>query len=194
MFDFNKYRLEANLSLEDIGDYFGKGRSTVHKWEKNPSSIKAEYIPGLARLFKVSPLELLNLNVLGTTSEIPVLGKISAGEPILALQDIIYYQPIVKDLLPSGECFYLKVNGDSMSPTIPDGALVLMRVQDTLENGDIGAILVNDNEEATLKRFKKQSDGIVMLLPDNNDYDPIVVTKDNPCKIMAKAVGFNYTF
>ncbi len=81
-----------------------------------------------------------------------------------------------------------------MSPTIPNGSLVLMRIQDTLENGDIGAVLVNDNTKATLKRYKRQGNNVIMLLPDKKDYDPIVVTEDYPCKIIAKAIGFTYNF
>ena len=74
-----------------------------------------------------------------------------------------------------------------MEPTIPNGSYVLIRHQLSVEDGEIAAVLVNGDEEATLKRVKRQGD-MIMLIPDNSKYPPFIVNKDNPARIIGKAV------
>ena len=74
-----------------------------------------------------------------------------------------------------------------MEPTIPNGSLVLVREQPEVEYGSIAAVLVNGDTEATLKRVKQQGD-IIILMPDNPEHEPIVVTPDNPARIIGQAV------
>lgn len=76
-----------------------------------------------------------------------------------------------------------------MEPTIPDGSFVLIREQPEVEYGEIAAVLVNGNEEATLKRIRKQGDTVI-LMPDNPSHEPFIVTEDNPAKIIGKAIRF----
>jgi repressor LexA len=116
-----------------------------------------------------------------------VLGTIACGEPILAEQNISEYVYESPERLPAGELFYLRAKGKSMEPTIPDGSLVLIREQPHVENGAVAAVLVNGDEEATLKRVKRQAD-LLILLPDNPEYEPIIVTPDNPARIIGRAV------
>lgn len=121
--------------------------------------------------------------------KIPILGKIACGDPILAIENIDGYRYELEDNLPSGELFELVAKGKSMEPTIPDGCFVLVRQQSDVENGEIAAIRINNNDEATLKRVKKQNN-IIMLIPDNKDFEPIVVTEENPITILGKAMRF----
>ena len=118
---------------------------------------------------------------------IPVLGDIACGDPITAEENIQGYRDEVADTLPTGNLFYLHCKGDSMAPTIPNGAYVLIRQQPDVEDGEIAAVLVNGDTEATLKRVKRQGD-LVMLMPDNQSYTPYVVTPDNPARILGKAL------
>ncbi len=74
-----------------------------------------------------------------------------------------------------------------MYPTVPNGSLVTIREQATVESGEIAAVLINGNEEAVLKRIKKHGE-TVFLISDNTNYDPILVTEENPAKIIGKAV------
>lgn len=74
-----------------------------------------------------------------------------------------------------------------MEPTIRNGADVLIRLQEDVEDGEIAAVLVNGDTEATLKRVKKQGD-IVMLVAENSAYAPYVITEKNPARILGKAV------
>lgn len=76
-----------------------------------------------------------------------------------------------------------------MEPTIHDGSLVTIREQPTVEDGEIAAVLVDDDNEATLKRVKHQGD-LVMLMPDNKEYDPIILDKDHPGRIVGKAIRY----
>lgn len=118
---------------------------------------------------------------------IPLLGRISCGEPITATQNIERYIAEPATRLPSGTLFYLKAKGSSMSPTIEDGSLVLIREQAEVENGEIAAVLLEGDSEATLKRVKKEN-GIVLLVPDNRSYDPIALTSESQGRIIGKAV------
>jgi len=121
--------------------------------------------------------------------KIPVLGAIACGDPITAEENIEEYRDTVADLLPSGNLFYLKAKGESMSPTIPNGAYVLIREQPNVEDGEIAAVLVDNDSEATLKRVKRQQ-GLVMLMPDNPEYNPIVLSKEYTGRIIGKAIKF----
>lgn len=100
---------------------------------------------------------------------VPILGSIRAGMPALAQQDIQGYAPA--DVPDPEEYFYLRVEGDSMAGAgIRPGDLVLMRHQDSAESGQIVACIV-DGEAATLKRFRQQGD-VIILQPENPDYEP----------------------
>lgn len=144
-----------------------------------PTSNDASIIRETSNLYQVSPI----------TARIPVLGTIACGDPILAEENINDYRTVLAEGLPTGNLFYLEAKGNSMAPTIPNGAMVMIREQPDVENGEIAAVLVNGNEEATLKRIKKQDD-MMVLMPDNPNHEPIIVTKNHPAKIIGKAVRF----
>jgi len=118
------------------------------------------------------------------TAQVPLLGRIAAGGPILAEQHVEEVYPLPRELVGNGELFMLKVVGDSMvDAAICDGDWVVVRQQNTCENGDIVAALLDD--EATVKVFKRDKDGHVWLMPRNRDYTPIA--GDN-ASIMGKVV------
>jgi len=114
---------------------------------------------------------------------VPVLGRIAAGGPILAEQEVEIVFPLPRDLVGEGELFLLKVVGDSMiDAAICDGDWVVVRQQPTAENGDIVAALLDD--EATVKTFKRR-DGHVWLMPHNPAFSPIA---GDEATIMGKVV------
>ncbi len=135
--------------------------------------------PALAR-----PLRVVDEPVVPTdTVEVPLVGRIAAGGPILAEQDVEQVMPLPRDLVGSGELFMLKVVGDSMiDAAICDGDWVVVRQQPSADNGDIVAALLDD--EATVKTFK-QRDGHVWLMPHNPAYAPIL---GDHATIMGKVV------
>lgn len=122
----------------------------------------------------------------------PVYGKISAGIPNWAEECLEGYLPLDPNLMgiiDPEECFFLKVNGESMNKVIRNGAYALIRKQDIVENGEIAAILVN-GFEATLKKFSKQGD-LVILEPmsDDSSFTTQVYNKDTEIRILGKYIG-----
>lgn len=123
-------------------------------------------------------------------TRIPVLGRVAAGIPITAVQEIVDWEEIPADMALRGEFFGLELKGDSMSPYMPNGSHVIVRNQDTAEDGDIAIVSIN-GEEATCKKVRIKNDGII-LLPLNPTYEPMYYTKQDieqlPVKIWGKVV------
>ncbi|MBW7636448.1 helix-turn-helix domain-containing protein [Bacillus licheniformis] len=168
---------------------------TVSNWVKGKTYPRPDKIQLMADYFGITRTQLTeeapsNLTPLAPqTIPIPVLGTIACGEPILAEENVTEYIYESPDQLPSGNLFYLKAKGTSMEPTIPDGSYVLVREQPEVENGAIAAVLVNGDTEATLKRIKRQGD-MVILMPDNPNYSPFIITPDNPARVIGQAIQF----
>lgn len=124
------------------------------------------------------------------TVGVPVLGRVAAGSPILATENIDSRVHVDRSLLPaSGEVFALSVQGDSMIEAgILDGDVVVARQQETADRGEIVVALIDD--EATVKRFDPGPDAI-RLLPENSSYEPIVVRPDEGIdfRIAGRVVG-----
>ncbi|WP_379946421.1 LexA family protein [Enterococcus devriesei] len=193
--NINKLIKEKNVSQVDIHNHTKIPKSTLTGYVKGTSTPNPGNVQKLADFFNVKKSEIdprfkpMPSNVVPILSsvKIPILGDIACGDPITAEENIQGYRDEVADTLPTGNLFYLHCKGDSMAPTIPNNAYVLIRQQSDVEDGEIAAVLVNGDTEATLKRVKRQG-SLVMLMPDNQSYDPYVVTPDNPARILGKAL------
>ncbi|MBP2411260.1 repressor LexA [Arthrobacter stackebrandtii] len=129
-------------------------------------------------------LNFAELSSSSDTAFVPLVGRIAAGGPILADQAVDDIMPLPRQIVGSGELFMLKVQGDSMiDAAICDGDWVVVRQQNTANNGDIVAALLED--EATVKTFR-QRDGHIWLLPQNTRYEPIL---GDHATIMGKVVS-----
>ena len=116
--------------------------------------------------------------------DVPIVGKITAGAPILAVENITDTVPVPVDFAGNSQCFMLLVSGESMIEAgILDGDLILVRRQNVAENGQIIVALIDD--EATVKTFYKEKDHI-RLQPENSTMDPIIVPN---CEILGKVAG-----
>ena len=116
--------------------------------------------------------------------EVPIIGKITAGEPILAVENVTDTFPIPVDFVGNSESFMLTVRGESMIEAgILDGDYILVKKQNTANNGEIVVALIG--EEATVKTFYKEKDHI-RLQPENSTMDPIIVPN---CEILGKVAG-----
>ncbi len=116
--------------------------------------------------------------------DVPVVGKITAGMPILAVENVTDTFPIPIDFVGNSDCFMLTVRGESMIEAgILDGDYILVKKQNTANNGEIVVALIED--EATVKTFYKEKDHI-RLQPENSTMDPIIVPT---CEILGKVGG-----
>ena len=128
--------------------------------------------------------ESKNLYTAKEMVEVPIVGKITAGAPILAVENISDTFPIPIDFVGNSECFMLTVSGESMIEAgILDGDYILVKKQNVARNGEIVVALIGD--EATVKTFYKESDHI-RLQPENSTMDPIIVSN---CEILGKVAG-----
>lgn len=198
-----KLREKQGLSQEELGDIVGVSDKTVSSWEINRTEPKMGIVQQLADYFKVttdylikgeennSSNELKKINNLFDIDKIklPLLGTIACGEPIYADEDRESYILAGADIKAD---FCLKCKGDSMiNARINDGDIVFIRKQDIVNNGEIAAIIIDD--EATLKRFfyyKEQN--MVILRPENSKYEDIVLVGEQleRVKILGKAIAF----
>jgi len=117
-------------------------------------------------------------------ADVPVVGKITAGEPILAVENITDTFPLPIEFVGNSECFMLTVRGESMIEAgILNGDYILVKKQDIARNGEIVVALIGD--EATVKTFYKEKDHI-RLQPENSTMEPIIVPN---CKVLGKVAG-----
>ena len=179
----------------DVIRDLGIPEATMRSWFNGEKYPRIDKIQMLADYFNVPRSRITEeqtgvMQRVSNLIKVPVLGLITCGEPILAEENIEEYREEIADLLPTGNIFYLKTRGDSMIPTIPENSYVMIREQADVEDGEIAAVLVNGNEETTLKRVKRQGD-IVMLVADNPSYPPYIITKENPARILGKAIKFS---
>lgn len=187
-----KYRKMRGMTQKELGLKVGVKHNTISAYENGTNEPEQNTLFAIADVLGVSINDLFpsptNMEPAAPDlARIPVLGSIACGEPILAEENISEYIYMPVDRLPSGRLFYLRAKGSSMEPTIPDGSLVLIREQPEVESGAIAAVIVNDDTEATLKRVKYQGN-MMILMPDNPKYEPIVVTPDSHVRIIGRAI------
>ena len=115
---------------------------------------------------------------------VPIVGKVAAGEPILAVENVESYFPVPTEFMPNEQCFMLKVQGESMiNAGIFDGETIIVEQCQTACNGDMVVALVEDS--ATVKTFYREADNI-RLQPENDTMDPIIVPD---CQILGRVFG-----
>ena len=136
---------------------------------------------------KPRAIEILDDNFNLTRREVvnvPIIGRVAAGEPILAVENVENYFPIPAEFMPNEQTFMLTVNGESMiNAGILDGDQILVQVQKSAKNGDIIVALVEDS--ATVKTYYKEN-GYYRLQPENDNMEPILVTE---MEILGKVIG-----
>ncbi len=136
---------------------------------------------------KPRTIEIIDDNFNLTRREVvnvPLIGQVAAGQPLLAVENISSYFPIPAEFLPNEETFMLKVKGESMiNMGIYEDDQIIVKKQNTARNGEVVVALVDDS--ATVKRFYKE-EGHIRLQPENDFMEPIIV--DN-CEILGKVIG-----
>ncbi|MCM1326928.1 MAG: helix-turn-helix domain-containing protein [Bacteroidales bacterium] len=193
-------RKKNEWSQDYIAEKLGyKSYTTIQKWEMGTSEPPLKKTRELADLFNVDIDDLTNRDLeLPNTSKnvskrgitINVLGRVAAGIPIEAIENIIDTEEITIELARTGNFFGLQIHGDSMSPNICDGDVVIVRQQDDAESGDIVIATINGTD-ATCKRLRKYKDGIE-LIANNPKYAPLDFSLkeiiEKPIRIIGKVV------
>lgn len=175
-------------SVREIGEAVGlASSSTVHGHLARLES--KGYIrrdPTKPRAIEILDADFSMRNETDDVISVPIIGKVTAGQPITAVENIEDYFPLPKRLVSSEDhVFMLEVMGDSMIEAgILDGDYVIVRQQQSADNGDIVVAMTEENE-ATIKRFFKEKDHI-RLQPENSNLEPIIV---RDCTILGKVIG-----
>ena len=195
-------RLENNLTLEELANLLNKydgidvSKGTISRWENGTREPKNTFVSAYAKEFNLDLNKLYDIdhvinnteNIIGLSDpiakKIPILGTIACGEPIWAYENFDGY--FVADTNIKAD-FIVKAKGDSMVDAgINDGDLVFLKKTPTVDNGRIGAVLIDN--EATLKKVIK-TDNAVILQPCNTSYQPIVLTENEEVMILGEMVG-----
>ncbi|RHR51937.1 XRE family transcriptional regulator [Clostridium sp. AF18-27] len=201
-------REKLGISQVDFADKINVSKQTLYKYENNIiTNIPSDKIEAAASIGNISPAYLMGWdnNVVPITNgvknkkpgvTINVLGRVAAGVPIEAIEDIIDTEEISEEMANTGDFFGLQIHGDSMEPRMYEGDVVIVRQQDDAESGEVIIAMVN-GDEATCKRLKKY-DGGIMLLSNNSKYEPMVFTNEDivkkPVKIIGKVVELRGKF
>lgn len=204
------YRDEHHLSMADFARASGLSKTYIWMLEsnRNPSSKRKTVVPTIETIQKAAKgmfisfddlfdkmgddtLVRLEDSVVGKKAvQIPVLGRVAAGVPISAVEDILDYEDISDDMARTGKFFALKIKGDSMMPKIENGSVVIVRQQEDAESGNIVVALVNGND-AVCKKLVKSDRGI-SLVSLNPNYDPMYYSSEDittmPVRIIGKVV------
>ena len=190
----------CNGSQQEFADKVNLNKASVSQYinGKNvPSNMTATKI---ATTFHVNPEWVMGFDAPMRAKQpsvrIPVLGRVAAGIPLDAIEEIIDWEEIPQEMAKNGEYFGLKIKGNSMSPRIQNGDVVIVRKQDDADTDDIVIALVNGNE-GCCKKLKKTNTGI-MLISFNPAYDPMVFDKSEidciPVRIIGKVVELRGKF
>lgn len=197
-------RSSHGLTQEELSKNLKISRSTIGMYESGARQPDFETLELIADYFNVDTDYLLGRT--NKTTYIPtpsrkgivinVLGRVAAGIPLEAIEDIIDTEEISEEMAKTGEFFGLQINGDSMEPKFSKGDVVIVRKQDDAESGDIVIAMVN-GDDATCKRLKKYQEGIA-LISTNPAYDPIYFSnkeiEEKPVHIIGKVVELRAKF
>jgi len=203
-----KSRKENNLTLEKAGSFVGTTKQNLYKYENGIiTNIPSDKIELLAQLYKVSAPYLMGWEEKNNKAvkknkkgvRIPVLGKVAAGIPIEAIENIDNdeWEEITQDMASTGEYFALKIMGESMEPKFSDEDVVIVRKQEDVESREIGVVIVNGCD-ATVKKVIKEDNGIMLIATNQQVYPPKFYNnndiEDLPVRIIGKVVELRAKF
>ena len=181
-------RKSNHLTQQTLAEMLNVDRTTVVKWESDKNLANQDILDFLCDKFGVTLDYLLGRNnIVIKNNWINVYGSIAAGIPLEAIVDIPDREEITEEMAKSGEYFALSIKGNSMSPRIQDGDVVILKKQEKVDNGEIAAVLVNGNE-ATLKKIKILDNGLA-LIPLNPEYETMFYTSEQVANLPVRIIG-----
>lgn len=192
LYYMNKY--EKNR--QDMCEALGVKYTTFTDWVKGNSYPRIDKIELMANYFGISKADLVESRTIQSAYKlskgitINVLGRVAAGLPIEAIENIIDTEEISEELAKTGEFFGLQIHGDSMEPNMRQGDVVIVRKQDDAESGNIVIAMINGSD-ATCKRLVKYAEGI-SLVSFNPKYEPMYFSNkeiiEKPVKIIGRVI------
>ena len=192
-----KLRLDKNISQQKLANILGVSRSTIAMWEIGGSQPDNTSLSQLADYFGVSVDYLLGRSNYEDNYPrqpeptngvwIPVLGKVQAGIPIEAVEEIIDYEEISKSMAEQGDYFALQIKGGSMEPQLYENDVAIVKQQNDCDSNDIAVVLVN-GDVATVKRIKKRPEGL-MLIPNNPAFEPMFYNNEQITNLPVTIIG-----
>lgn len=190
-------RTKRNMEQSELAELLGrKSTSSISEWEKGTYAPKSGTLSDIAKIFSVTLSDLMEKDLTDPQTitemvpsfvKIPIIGKIACGDPVDSEENVEGYTFEMAQGLPTGDLYAVVATGESMQPTIQNGAHVIIKKQSTVEDGQIAAVRFRESGEITLKRVKRQGN-IMLLIADNKEYEPIIVTHDNPADIVGRAI------
>lgn len=206
--NIKQLREEKGMSQDNLAKLTGyTDRSSIAKIEKGLIDLQQSKIELFAKALGISSRDLVGWDnniapIIGETKQkkkgvtINVLGRVAAGTPIEAIENIIDTEEITEEMASTGEFFGLQIDGDSMEPKMSKGDVVIVRQQDYAESGDTVIVTVNGTD-ATCKRLRKYRDGIE-LISTNPSYEPIFFSNEDivnkPVRVIGKVVELRCKF
>lgn len=201
--NLKKLRKSKGVNQSELAKIMSVDQTTISKWENGERSVDSSALDKLASFFGVSVDYILGREEQKNSSakrkgvKIPVLGKVVAGIPIEAIEEIIDYEEITPELAQTGEFFALSVTGNSMGPRICEGDVVIVKKQPNVDCGDIAIVLVN-GDEATIKKVMVHENGISLIAFNTTVYTPTFYTNEQinslPVVILGKVVELRGKF
>ena len=192
-------RTNKGLSQQKLANLIGVSRSTIAMWETGGSQPDNIALKQISNILQVTTDYLLDNEVFEYSRKcvlIPIFGQVIAGIPIDAVEDILGYEEISREMATHGEYFALQIKGNSMEPRMRQGDVVIVKKQSAVESGDIAVVLVN-GDEATIKKFVIHDNGI-SLIANNEAYSPMFYTKKEikkkPVTVLGKVVELRARF
>ena len=184
-------RIEIGLTMKQVADAVGVSEGTISRWESGDIiNMRRDKIALLADTLRITPARIMGWDETPKTParRIPVYGRVAAGIPIEAIENILDWEEIPSEW--NGEYGCLTINGDSMSPRILDGDRVIVRKQSDAESGDIVIAIINGND-GVCKKLIKHDSGIT-LQSLNPAYEPMYFSRESqestPVTIWGKVV------
>lgn len=194
-------RESIGMTQEELAEKLGyKNKSSIAKIETGTNDIVQSKVIEFANVLGTTVAYLMGWEENSFSDKkgvkINVLGRVAAGIPIEAVEDVIDTEEISQEMAATGEFFGLQIHGDSMEPRMCEGDVVIVRKQDDAESGDIVIAMVN-GDDATCKRLRKYRDGIE-LISNNPSYEPMFFSNEEiaskPVKIIGKVVELRGKF
>lgn len=193
-------REALGMTQEELAAKLGyKNKSSIAKIETGANDIVQSKVIEFANVLHTTVSYLMGWDLVSSSRKgvaVNVLGRVAAGIPIEAIEDVIDTEEISEEMAKTGEFFGLQIHGDSMEPKFSDGDVVIVRKQNDAESDDIVIAMVN-GDDATCKRLKKYKDGIA-LVSTNPAYDPMYFSKEEietkPVRILGRVVELRAKF